>query len=234
MKCWMYVRESDGPEHRLEANSLSQGAWALQEKFVATAVLHCARQRLCWECRSGSIFEDGTKRIYHPFLKGFDTHSALQLKGAQVDIEMWYTFLENYSQRALTYTSDKLAAIAGLANEFEEQGWGREYIAGLWKEDLLRGLLWSPMAKYHETREHFPHGILGASFPSWSWASFDSTVIFSTGMSKSFQRVVTVFDSKLEAAHVILDEESKTAINVEGSISFEGYIMLLSEERLSS
>lgn len=78
------------------------------------------------------------------------------------------------------------------------------------------------MAKYYETREHFPHGILGAFFPSSSWTSFDSTVIFSTDMSKSFQRVVTVFDSKLEAAHVILDEESKTATNVKGSISFEG------------
>lgn len=51
--------------------------------------------------------------------------------------------------------------------------------------------------------------------------SFDSTVIFSTGMSKRFQRVVSVFGSKLEAAHVILDEESKTATNVKGSISFE-------------
>ena len=102
-------------------------------------------------------------------MKGFDTHAAERFEGAQVDIEMRYTLVENYSRRALTYASDKLAAIAGLATEFEEQGRDREYIAGLWKEDLLRGLLWSPMAKYHETREHFPHGILGASFPSSSW-----------------------------------------------------------------
>ena len=235
VKGQMCIRENEELEHRLEANSLSQRAWALQERFVATAVLHFARQRLCWECRTGSYFEDGAQQMYHPFLKGFDTHSSLRFKkDTKVDVEMWYAVVEDYSRRALTYSCDRLAAIAGLANEFEEQGWCKEYIAGLWKEDLLRGLLWAHGPKSNGGEEQFAKWILDARFPSWSWASSNWNVHFSTGMSGAFQRFETAFDSDLAAAYVVLDNENKTATTVVGSISFKGRIALLSRDSLTS
>jgi len=46
----------------LQENSLGEPALALQERFVATAVLHFSGQRLCWECRTGSFYEDGITR----------------------------------------------------------------------------------------------------------------------------------------------------------------------------
>jgi len=39
-----------------------------------------------------------------------------------VDTMRWYELVEIYMDESMTYDSDKLAAIAGLANEFQEQG----------------------------------------------------------------------------------------------------------------
>ena len=80
---------------------------------------------------------------------------------------MWYEVVRDYTQKALIYDSDELAAIAGLANVFEEQGWGKEYIAGLWKEDVLRGLLWERRNdNVYEIDEQFARHFPNARFPS--------------------------------------------------------------------
>ncbi|KAF1993423.1 HET-domain-containing protein [Amniculicola lignicola CBS 123094] len=62
----------------------------------------------------------------------------------QDDIGLWLTWfpvLRNYSQRALSFQTDKLAALSALAAEHQSPDNGI-YAAGLWKASLPRGLLW--------------------------------------------------------------------------------------------
>lgn len=90
----------------------------------------------------------------------------------------WWQIVEEYSSRAMTSSSDKLVAIAAVAESFqrlipiqEKRGW--RYLAGLWEKTLLRDLVWSPagVVQGELLPERPPYRA-----PSWSWASVDCKV----------------------------------------------------------
>jgi hypothetical protein len=93
----------------------------------------------------------------------------------QVNYSKWYNTMKSYTKRELSHQNDKLPAISGRAEAFEATTGITGYVAGLWEDDLLQGLLWcvSPPNKYSYkidgTKEKFRH-------PSWSWASVDRPV----------------------------------------------------------
>jgi hypothetical protein len=80
----------------------------------------------------------------------------------------WCAQLSLYSKRALTYGRDKLPAISGLARVLARKI-GSRYLAGLWEEDLPRGLAWEWQGDGTDS------SALPSSYraPSWSWASVD-------------------------------------------------------------
>lgn len=87
----------------------------------------------------------------------------------------WYGLLHYYSRRIFTVASDRLAALAGFASRMQVM-LEDEYCAGLWKGDLIRGLLWNH-GRHH--RAGYPSaddngGLRGENIgPSWSWASLE-------------------------------------------------------------
>ncbi|KAM6525632.1 hypothetical protein FALCPG4_011168 [Fusarium falciforme] len=93
----------------------------------------------------------------------------------------WFTILIGYSCRNLTNPKDKLPAIAGVARQWDvlTKGDGGEYLAGLWRNYLVPGLLWRrerdffllvcPNADICSHRERAP---------SWSWASIDGNTMW--------------------------------------------------------
>jgi hypothetical protein len=85
---------------------------------------------------------------------------------------LWYDLVEDFTQREFTKISDRLVAISGLARIYSGMIRNPEYVAGLWKEDLIRGLLWHvegstliPRRSADNISDFYP------AFPSWSWAS---------------------------------------------------------------
>jgi hypothetical protein len=68
---------------------------------------------------------------------------------SQDPYEFWNLWVSEFSKRELTYDSDKLPAMAGVAEAFATQ-FNVVYIAGLWKENLRSGLLWQ---RHHITRQ---------------------------------------------------------------------------------
>lgn len=85
----------------------------------------------------------------------------------------WLRAVELYSSRQLTYKTDRLPAISGLAAAVAALLEEDAYLAGLWKNDLMRGLLWRAE----------PSGARGipdqiSSIPSWSWASHCKSISF--------------------------------------------------------
>ena len=102
----LYVREDPGPfkyETTLHQNSLGERAWALQAGFVATALLDSSRLKLCWECRAGSFYEDGTKIENHSITK------ELQLRrlgvndnvNVAINVMQWYEVIETYMDKSM-------------------------------------------------------------------------------------------------------------------------------------
>jgi hypothetical protein len=63
---------------------------------------------------------------------------------SEVDLKWWYSTLYAHTQRKITYPNNRLPGIAGLAKEFIKRT-GYNYICGLWREDIIRGLCWSSL-----------------------------------------------------------------------------------------
>jgi hypothetical protein len=96
---------------------------------------------------------------------------------------VWHDIAKNFSRRRLTNPGDKLPAISGVAQKvgsllgFREQ----DYLAGLWRTNLLRDLLWT-IRRRDESRSGQPdyvHPVRrpGRS-PSGSWASMDGEIYY--------------------------------------------------------
>jgi hypothetical protein len=81
--------------------------------------------------------------------------------------------------RELTEACDKLVAISAVAKEISMFGGMGEYLAGLWRSDILRDLLW--FSTYEDRTDEFatPSRPDGYRAPSWSWASIDGTISWS-------------------------------------------------------
>jgi hypothetical protein len=78
----------------------------------------------------------------------------------------WYELVEDYTRREITKATDRLPAIAGLAQQVAKRLPEDLYIMGLWLSDLSNGLLWTTTFPVHQE----PSPELA---PSWSWLSQD-------------------------------------------------------------
>jgi hypothetical protein len=89
----------------------------------------------------------------------------------------------NYSERHLSYASDRLPALSGIASEFEKVLEDDTYFHGLWFRDANHGLLWTqkrplPAIFTGTVAPNWPQA------PSWSWASLDAPVHWPNQLGK--------------------------------------------------
>jgi hypothetical protein len=117
----------------------------------------------------------------------YSLHGMLSHVKDEVYHAWTHKVIGNYSKRELTYDSDKLPALSGAVQFFHEK-LQDEYLAGLWKGDLLSGLRWQTDS--YPTKNQHP-----ASYraPSWSWASTNLRVYYpNTKFFKEFAEIVDV------------------------------------------
>lgn len=88
--------------------------------------------------------------------------------------DRWHDIVSEYSRRALTFATDALPALSGLAAEWNDASGRRgehlDYLAGLWRNSLQRDILW----KYKDIVDTERSADYLA--PTWSWASHRRTV----------------------------------------------------------
>lgn len=89
--------------------------------------------------------------------------------------EHWHELVQEFTRLDLSYHSDRLAALSGLAALY--QSTSGEYICGLWRSDLVRGLMWGVKTLDPKRIHAFSHASRISQpqqdydVPSWSWAS---------------------------------------------------------------
>lgn len=142
--------DSSSDHHRelLEVTPLNKRAWALQEYILAKRIVHFTEAEMLWECteclRCECMEMDHTADddSVHP---GILRKGQLLLLRYQEDRpslhELWLGLLEEYSLRDLSYNSDLLPALSGLAKLWHSRGAGK-YLAGFWKEHILESIVW--------------------------------------------------------------------------------------------
>ncbi|KAF7512264.1 hypothetical protein GJ744_001832 [Endocarpon pusillum] len=150
---------------------LSKRAWAFQERVLPRRILHYGTEQMFFECNEGLRAEDGTISRLRYYSLGEKWANDTERSEGQLELSSrrtellysWNNLLCSYGPRKLTRPSDKLPAISGLAKIYAERI-GDEYIAGLWRNSLVEGLVWRGFGcrRVSEYRA-----------PSWSWASMD-------------------------------------------------------------
>ncbi|RYP65127.1 hypothetical protein DL769_006406 [Monosporascus sp. CRB-8-3] len=95
----------------------------------------------------------------------------------------WEAIVEEYSSKELTFMTDKLPAISGLA-EIVQTCVKTEYCFGIWRDQLQRQLLWKHLGRIVEARIEYARQAKRRA-PSWSWASVDGKVEFLNSNSSS-------------------------------------------------
>jgi hypothetical protein len=91
------------------------------------------------------------------------------------DFRLWEGLVSEYSARQLSYATDKLPAVSSVASRFANSATGR-YLAGLWEEDLVRGLMWRSSSGKRFGRRVPARRFESYIAPTWSWASIQGHV----------------------------------------------------------
>jgi hypothetical protein len=99
----------------------------------------------------------------------------------------WHQLVKMYSPKRLTYSSDKLPAMSGLAKQYMSRNRLREedYLAGLWKSHLPHGLLWRVEQGKRPPKYRAP---------TWTWASIDGEVKYPEPAQNARETCVEVLD----------------------------------------
>ena len=158
---------------------LTARGWAMQERYLSPRTIHFGQSQIYFECTREFTTEDRCARGLRPIV-GKEEMGVWHPEswGDWIRVS-WYDAVGLYSSRALSYETDKLPTVAGLAAHFlstfsrpgDDLGTKGQYLAGLWREDLIRGLRW-------RTHDRAPPGSRPPTYraPTWSWASMDGKI----------------------------------------------------------
>lgn len=152
---------------------LAKRAWTFQERLLSRRILHFGRSGLFWECNQLATFQHNLTDAHSDADFHLQTRKREVQKSSDASevIRNWYNLVDNYSSRAVTVESDKLIALSALAKKYQSI-LKDAYVAGLWRKDLIVGLIWGVNGERGMTR---PESYCA---PSWSWASIKQGVFF--------------------------------------------------------
>ncbi|PYH67665.1 HET domain-containing protein [Aspergillus vadensis CBS 113365] len=219
-----YIFEKRYWDRQISNGPLHKRGWVFQERFLAPRVLYFGEDQILWECLSehkcecfpcGIPAHSSDKNMdalfdYMPTMDGVDPQSRepMSLEG----FNLWNDLVQRYSCCDLTNPSDKMIAIAGIAELFQDIT-GDEYVAGWWKSRLLESLDW---------RVFEPQERRSACYraPSWSWGSVDGPVTPS-GLSASAEFLVSIVDF-----HVATGSSGTTDNVLKGYLELRGTVLV--------
>ncbi|XPS92120.1 hypothetical protein M3J09_001526 [Ascochyta lentis] len=162
---YVYIRSMI--DHKFRNDYLKYRGWAFQELLLSPRVLHFTSTAMAFECDTCTVLERGPGS---DSLFGFDAGRKRLIHRASNACENiyikyydpWLHIVQSYSQLQLTYTTDRLPALSGIACLVASQT-ADDYVAGLWRKDIVAGLLWYVWP---------PQSVIATYVaPSWSWAS---------------------------------------------------------------
>jgi hypothetical protein len=193
----VFAREQINHEHMFDSKKsnpaypLFNRAWCFQERLLAARVLHYTKEEIVFECRTGYRCEcDGIWRGSDEAMSG-----CLKLEYAQILEEsrksgkgdrglgatlssscnketlVWFRILGDYTTKQMTFERDTLPALSGVADRMPVDLMGN-YLAGLWQNDLIYGLLWR---SEDGLKCHRHHTYVA---PSFSWASRSGPITY--------------------------------------------------------
>jgi hypothetical protein len=172
----------------------SKRAWTLQEHHLSTRRLYFGFTHIHFHCSKGKSTEPGWK-------DASKTHNTFrdqvldyrQSRNRELLFEKWDEIIHDYVRREATHKTDMFPAISGLAKMMATEI-NDKYVAGLWSNDLPRGLLWKDWKDPCSPKSSTEY--IG---PSWSWTSVPTgyeAPWFTTSFSRCHSFIETNFRSE--------------------------------------
>lgn len=182
-------------KHEDELEPLLSRGWTFQEGLLASRALYYTSAQVVWRC----VRRFTTESVYEEEKWAKPSRSLekwLQLCPLQISEERamneWSKCIEHYSTRHLTYATDRLVAISGIASRFAPFIKSR-YLAGHWESRFVESLCWE---SYDSERDFgVPPEYIA---PSWAWPSI-SGGIDSNGRLLDSDRVLIYHATVLNA-----------------------------------
>ena len=175
-KIWrhpMHYHAEDLPQGR--SWPLLGRAWVFQERLLSPRFLHFTKNELIWECNKESLCECGDSRLESMSMKP-GNHEALTSKTKENAVRGWHLMTSSYCSLKLSFESDKLPALSGLAAKMAAVRPGAQYLAGLWSDSIDRDLLWHVQDWKH--RGEAVRRPAQWRAPTWSWVSLDAHIMY--------------------------------------------------------
>ncbi|KAL6408690.1 heterokaryon incompatibility protein [Ilyonectria robusta] len=170
---------------------LNRRAWSLAEVIFSNRIVHYTSLEMVWECNETRTWECGhSLAVENDDEDSFRIFRNLSLPNPPTRDDLyckWTIVIRQFTRRQINShgrqdrDSARLTALARVARRFSEimkklSDVEDEYLAGIWKGDLSRSLLWS-------VDTDFCSGELGQHqqwrrpqqprAPSWSWAAVE-------------------------------------------------------------
>ncbi|KAF2493877.1 HET-domain-containing protein [Lophium mytilinum] len=149
---------------------LNKRAWCFQEDMLSKRLVSYQNIDIKWRCSEGHMCQ-----CVGPSVKRSDSATSVRTlrdEPEEESVNTWLQAVNDFSDRDITFVSDRLPALAGIATVFHESfSW--TYVAGLWKEWLLHCLCWKS-----DYRDPILPDRLQPLAPSFSWASSQSSVLY--------------------------------------------------------
>ncbi|KAF3075117.1 hypothetical protein CFAM422_003068 [Trichoderma lentiforme] len=210
-------------------------AWVYQERLLSPRIVYFTRYELAFECAGGKrdktcecehipggIWGGGSngagcgsgeytneRKLYH-----FDGLRASNLDQIR---KYWHQIVEEYSGLRISFTSDRLPALSGVARQYgtaHSADLGR-YVAGMWENCFPSELLWycaSASRKIH----HRPDSYCG---PTWSWISTGNIASYATAAPRTYPDDLDVLNINFN-----LDGPDKYASISGATMEVRGYL----------
>ena len=153
---------------------INHRAWTLQERLLARRFLSFGTDYMTWQCQTQTIIHS-EDRYYRPLTSDLRFYHMTQ--GLKNPSAYWERIIRDYTARSVTHENDKLPALSGIAKMIQSRT-GDQYLSGLWRNDILQQLCW----RTNYTNLKFIDFQKPKDYraPSWSWASIDGNISFSS------------------------------------------------------
>ncbi|RYP39418.1 hypothetical protein DL768_010712 [Monosporascus sp. mg162] len=192
---------------------LNLRGWCIQEKFLSRRFLRFRDSDVLFECRSGRSCECQQLGVnledvgsyddvdqFRPvagIIRSRDVNQHHLTPKVEQDLwAAWRTVVYNFSKASLTYPTDRLPAMSGMASRMPPEIFG-DYIAGLWSKDLVEELFWAPHSSI-PTPKRYVGSYVG---PSFSWVSLYCNCAWNFGdFGKNALRVAEILEAKTTPA----------------------------------
>jgi hypothetical protein len=116
--------------------------WVLQETFLSPRTLLFGEYELFWQCRKSMDCQCSQLSRTTSYSDIMTKISSMKEEQNHNQVETWHKLVSLYSGTNLSYQTDKLVAVDGLAQWMASSRNGY-CIAGLWDNSFAKDLIWS-------------------------------------------------------------------------------------------